>query len=278
MQEIGNTLRQLRLQKGLTLEQVEQSIKIRLRYLQAIEEGDMSVLPGMVYARGFIKSYAEFLGINGQDLLDSHEGTSQVETSQSSSMETLTRSERSKPDVARASVLNTRLLPQILGGAGVLAVVVVAYMFLLSNTEDQQTQEPVQAEQNQTAAPATEPAKQPAAPAQQQPEPTPPPKPATVIEPLQKAANQSSFAVKSTEAMTLVMAAATGDCWVQVVADGKVVASETVKKGEKRTWKADKTLSLQTGNSKVITMQINEQNVVFEPQLRGYTYSFERKS
>lgn len=275
MQEIGNTLKQLRLQKGLTLEQVEQSIKIRLRYLEAIEEGDMSVLPGMVYARGFIKSYAEFLGINGQDLLDSQEGSSQVETSQASSMETLTRSERSKPEVARASVLNTRLLPQILGGAGVLAVVVVAYMFLLSNTEDQQTQEPVHAEQNETATP--EPAKQPTAPAQQ-PEPTPPPKPTTVIEPMQKAANQSSFAVKSTEAMTLVMAAANGDCWVQVIADGKVVASETVKKGEKRTWKADKTLSLQTGNSKAITMQINEQNVVFEPQLRGYTYSFERKS
>lgn len=268
MEEIGKTLRQLREKKGLSLEQVEQAIKIRMRYLEAIEDGDMTVLPGMVYARGFIKSYAEYLGINGQELLDSHETTAQVETSQTSSIDTLTRAERIKPEQDRTPVTGIRLMPQILGGAGVLAVVVIAYMLLVNNTEDKQTQEPVDTPTTETEQTAPAPVKQP--------EPTPPPKPKTTIAAGQKGPNETSFAVTSTDPMTLVMSAAVGDCWIQVVADGKVVASETVKKGDKRTWTADKSLSLQTGNSKAITMQINEQPVAFEPQLRGYTYSFKR--
>jgi len=274
VQEIGKTLRQLREKKGLSLEQVEQAIKIRMRYLEAIEDGDMTVLPGMVYARGFIKSYAEYLGINGQELLDSHETTTQVDTTQTSSIDTLARAERVKPEPSRSPVNGIRLMPQILAGAGVLAVVVVAYMLLVNNTEDKLTQEPVDTETTEMQQTAEQ---QPATPAPvKQQEPTPPPKPKAVIAAGQKGPNETTFAVTSSDPMTLVMTATAGDCWIQVVADGKVIASETVKKGDKRTWTADKTLSLQTGNSKAITMQVNEQPVAFEPQLRGYTYSFNR--
>ncbi len=64
MLTIGDRLKQMRLEKGLTLEQVSDVIKIRKRYLQAIETSDYDVFASTVYTKGFLKNYAVFLGID----------------------------------------------------------------------------------------------------------------------------------------------------------------------------------------------------------------------
>lgn len=64
MEEIGARLRAAREAKGLSLEEVQQALKIRLRYLEAIEAGELGEIPGLVYARGFIRTYARFLEID----------------------------------------------------------------------------------------------------------------------------------------------------------------------------------------------------------------------
>jgi cytoskeletal protein RodZ len=69
MRELGETLRRQREKLGLDLDQVERMTKIRKRYLIALEEGDWDVLPGEVYGRGFVRSYAEALGLDGLALL-----------------------------------------------------------------------------------------------------------------------------------------------------------------------------------------------------------------
>lgn len=69
MQELGDLLREARIEKGLTLEEVENLTKIRKRYLEAIEEGDYKVLPGPFYVRAFVKSYAETVGLNADQVL-----------------------------------------------------------------------------------------------------------------------------------------------------------------------------------------------------------------
>lgn len=69
MKELGQVLRMKRESMGLSLSEVEVKTKIRKRYLEALEQGDWSVLPGDVYARGFIRSYAEILGLDGMGLL-----------------------------------------------------------------------------------------------------------------------------------------------------------------------------------------------------------------
>lgn len=69
MKELGNVLRSRREKLGLTLSDMEKQTKIRQRYLIALEEGDWSPLPGYVYARGFVRSYAEQLGLDGRALL-----------------------------------------------------------------------------------------------------------------------------------------------------------------------------------------------------------------
>ncbi len=69
MQELGQTLRAAREAKGLTLADAEESTRIRLRYLEALEAGDTKPLPVRVYAEGFLRNYAIFLGLPAPELL-----------------------------------------------------------------------------------------------------------------------------------------------------------------------------------------------------------------
>jgi transcriptional regulator with XRE-family HTH domain len=67
---VGDTLRQARHEQKLTLEQVEAAIRVRSRYLAALEAERFDVLPGVAYARAFTREYARFLGLDPEPLLD----------------------------------------------------------------------------------------------------------------------------------------------------------------------------------------------------------------
>jgi len=66
---VGDMLRTARTAKGLELEEVSASIHIRATQLRAIEENNIDALPGMTYAVGFVRSYANFLGLNGTEVV-----------------------------------------------------------------------------------------------------------------------------------------------------------------------------------------------------------------
>jgi len=66
--QIGQILERKRLEKGLSLKEVEHATKIRTRYLEGLEREDPTVLPDPIYARGFLKTYANFLGLDGESL------------------------------------------------------------------------------------------------------------------------------------------------------------------------------------------------------------------
>lgn len=67
---IGQTLRDARLRAGLELFQVSTDLKISTEYLQAIEEMDRASLPHQAYASGFVRCYADYLGLNAQQSVD----------------------------------------------------------------------------------------------------------------------------------------------------------------------------------------------------------------
>lgn len=72
---IGPTLRKARNRRKVELSEVEAAIKIRVRYLQAIENEEWDALPGDAYARGFIRTYAYYLGLDGERLADDYRRT-----------------------------------------------------------------------------------------------------------------------------------------------------------------------------------------------------------
>lgn len=68
----GTILRKAREEKDLSYQNIEESIKIRVRYLEALENEDYGILPGATYTRGFLRTYAKYLGINPQEIVNSY--------------------------------------------------------------------------------------------------------------------------------------------------------------------------------------------------------------
>jgi hypothetical protein len=73
MFEIGNTLREARLRRGIEIADCEAATKIRAKYLRAMEEEQFDILPGTTYVKGFLRTYAEFLELDGRLVLDEYE-------------------------------------------------------------------------------------------------------------------------------------------------------------------------------------------------------------
>jgi len=69
---VGTILREARNRRKIELSEVEAATRIRLRYLGAIEDEEWDVLPGGVYTRGFIRTYASFLGLDGDRLVNDY--------------------------------------------------------------------------------------------------------------------------------------------------------------------------------------------------------------
>jgi cytoskeleton protein RodZ len=72
MFEIGNSLREARLRQSLDFPEVEQATKIRGKYLRALEDEQFDILPGQTYVKGFLRTYSEYLGLDGQLYVDEY--------------------------------------------------------------------------------------------------------------------------------------------------------------------------------------------------------------
>lgn len=72
MFEIGNTLREARVRRKLTLQQVEEDTKIRVKYVQAMENEDFDVMPGATYVKGFLRTYAGYLELDPDVIVDEY--------------------------------------------------------------------------------------------------------------------------------------------------------------------------------------------------------------
>src|ERR671917_1564913 len=69
MTQLGERFRQAREALGISITEASTATRILPRYLQAIEAGDLGSLPGDVYARGFIRNYAQLLGLPAEEMV-----------------------------------------------------------------------------------------------------------------------------------------------------------------------------------------------------------------
>lgn len=82
LKEIGERLRATREARGLDLADIADILKIRKLYLSAIESGDPAELPGIAYFSGYLKNYADMLGLDSEALLDTVQEILQPEPKQ----------------------------------------------------------------------------------------------------------------------------------------------------------------------------------------------------
>ncbi len=92
MLNLGDILREARLRRNLQITDCESATKIRGKYLRALEEDQFDVLPGQTFVRGFLRTYAEFLGLDGQAMVDAYETQYQRPRETSAFEEVLRRS------------------------------------------------------------------------------------------------------------------------------------------------------------------------------------------
>lgn len=122
--ELGQQLREARLARGLSLDDVQEMTKIRKRYLEAIEMGDYKVLPGSFYVRAFIKTYAETVGLDADELLAEHR-QNVPSSAPEPTMEPVIQKRRSRQHNDR----NSKWLSTTLMWSFAVLILIVIYMY-----------------------------------------------------------------------------------------------------------------------------------------------------
>jgi hypothetical protein len=120
--EIGASLREARLKRGLSPADVNKAIRIRDRYLQALEEERWELLPGDAYVKGFLRTYADFLGLDANLYVDEYSSRFGEREEQPLAPQPLPRSERRHGGSRRRRGLVRPLVALLVVAAVVAAV------------------------------------------------------------------------------------------------------------------------------------------------------------
>ncbi len=226
MFEIGTTLREARVRRKLTLQQVEEDTKIRVKYLQAMENEDFDVMPGATYVRGFLRTYATYLGMDPRIVLDEYNSrrVSGVEHEPFGGTSAL------RPRTHRGR--NTLVF------VAVLCLLILGVLYALGLGRDQTDAEPPS---------------RPEALGIESASPSPSPKASAKPSPTQAAVPVNLLRLTTTK----------GDCWLQVRRDGpsgKLLFEGTVKLGTTRVWRGD-VLWLRIGSPSAVGIRVGTEKM-----------------
>lgn len=248
MQELGEMLRAVRREKGLTLADAEEATRIRQRYLEALEYGDENGLPAPVYVEGFLRGYAAYLG------LPPHAVLAKYQAAQADRQPAVTD--------LRLPIREIRMPSTFNWGWTVLAAVLLAAAFLAGSAY-------LQSVPGLTSwLPAWLPASGPAAP-----DPTPTaagslvatatpatPDGAPVVTPEATAvATPEPTAVPTATPVPVVAVEVriSSTSWLRVTVDDQVAFEGTLEAGTTRTWTGMRTVALRAGNAGGTEVTVN---------------------
>lgn len=225
---IGAHLREARRRNRISIERAAEETRIRADFLMRMESDEFDFL-APAYVRGFLRSYARFLGLEPEPLLaefDRRFGPPRADTSRIVEIER--RAARARPPVRLGSW----------GAAALIAAVMFAGLAVIGLVAGPD-EEPLRRRGGVAqGVAATTPA-----PPSPTPEPTPSPTPGDFI--------------ASSDGITVVIEAARADCWVEVTADGVVVFSQTIPAGSSETFEASEQMSLRLGFPEGIDLIVN---------------------
>ncbi|MCU7357480.1 helix-turn-helix domain-containing protein [Enterococcus dispar] len=136
---IGARLRQARLNKNISLDELQQITKIQKRYLEAIESGDLDALPGSFYERAFVRQYAQAVGEDGEKLVAVLAGKESLTPPppKRPQPETVQGSRKSLHVEEQTGNPIMRLLPVIFFGLVALVIVVIVFYMTWQDRNNQ---------------------------------------------------------------------------------------------------------------------------------------------
>ncbi len=233
MESTGAKLKNLRLQKGLTLEEVHKKTKIHLNILRAIEE-DSFIGLNPVYIKGFLKIYCKCLGVDPKDYIKNYQEPQPQTTVRVSS-----DVEEELPPLVKTPSLKLSSFKPVIKFKFVFLIIPVVFFLIgvfilgkfISSHRKIQTKR-VESTKLQKA----QPAKVVTIPKEQTPATAPKKEILTIIR----------LGMRAKE-----------DCWVDLKVDGRVVFHTVLKKGKSENWQAKEKIELSLGNAGAIELELN---------------------
>jgi cytoskeleton protein RodZ len=228
MPNFGASFKQARESKGISRDQIAAETRISTRFLLAIENEEFNLLPGGIFNRGFVRTYAEKIGLDPEQALADYERLAEVRAP--SEIPAVPATPREKTD--------RHLYPVAIGGLVLLVLIIYVVTRESSNTAQTASAPPP------ASAPAIIQTPRPTPPPTTPPETTsaaPEPEPAPKPEPL-----RIDMQLKDTT-------------WIKVDADGTTVnPGEIVEPGMTRHYAAQNSIFLVIGNAAGLDLKIND--------------------
>jgi len=251
LRELGSYLREIRLQRSMTIESIALRTRIQARLLRAIEVVDTRVLPEPVYVRALIKQYAEALDLDGDRFASAFPGHDRLE----GLMPSWKHLHLSRRHPFRLYLIYILALISLVSGVSILmkrsaleaagtpdyselgatanstatspGSITSEGVGILAGNRASETQVGVSAAR--ASAPPTD-------------------------------RGSAATATAETNGKNVVVSLKLEDtCWLRIVADGKVAFEGTLSKGEQRTWKADEQITIVAGNAGGVAIAFNNQ-------------------
>ena len=154
MTELGTRLKEARTVKGYSLDDLQEMTKIQKRYLAGIEEGNYSMMPGPFYVRAFIKQYADAVGLNSDELLESYKQEVPSSTTEEARQTMTSAPSRRKP-ISKSSNNISDIFPMIVVALFIIIGIVIFWYFYqnLAAKDDPaatETEQPLSLEEPET--------------------------------------------------------------------------------------------------------------------------------
>ena len=265
---IGETLRKARIDKKISLDELQQRTKIQKRYLLAIEENDFHELPSDYYLRTFIRQYADEVKLDGNYLIDVLDGKDRPMPTYPE-LETVDGLRKNKHVESPTRARFKATLPMILLGLVALAIIsVVGYMTWLDHQETAIIPEnsSVQVERSDVSSSVAEKV------SSSQPKPVEsskePEKPKMAFTMENNTTNAATMKVEHAEKPLKISFTGIERVWVGVQVNGALTYQKTLEKGESETTElpADTAQAVITvGMAKYAEVKINDQALDFQP-------------
>lgn len=240
MESIGQILKTARIEKNLTLEDVEKATSIRSKYLNAIEEDDYANTPGEVFVKGIIRNYGNFLGLDGTELVNIYKANQtgkvidEIKSEGIREVSNVKLNISLKPQRNLGSGTSFSMSPsnfpfkKVIIGLAVIAVIGVGYigasklidMLPASGNTDVKTAD--------VGGNTTTPAENP---------------------------------IKATADKIVVDMQANDQCWLEVKADGQEIFVGMLQNGDKKVFEAKDKLIIKYGNIGAMKLIVNGQPV-----------------
>ncbi len=239
---VGSYLREVRESKGIGLEEAASVTRIGRNYLAAIEDGAFDKLPSAAYVKGFLRVYAGYLGLSGDEVVAMLGNSPDAQQTQPSR------------DTEKKEQRRRRKTPTLMPGRWLISFVLLAAVcvtaYIISDKEEETgrgTREPSAASGGIPVAARPAPVLPPRSSATQNPTPT-------VADSLK---NTAVAADAGTHGGIILRLKVNQDCWLNITIDNAVSQQYDLKAGDLIEWKGEKVFTLDIGNAGGIEGEFN---------------------